>query len=53
MKKEAYCRWHDKPLREVSENEQEQCYENGMDCTCCDNLVTDNSGMEENDETRI
>lgn len=50
MKKEAYCRWHEKPLREVAEHEQEQCYKNGMYCDGCDNLVVENSGTEENDE---
>ncbi len=47
MEKEAYCRWHDKPLIKVAEHEQEWCYEKGMQCEDCDNLVIANSGKEE------
>ena len=39
MKKEAFCRWHDKPLRDVTEVQQEQCEENGQQCDGCPNLI--------------
>lgn len=29
------CKWHNKPLCEVTEYEQEQCTEKGMDCNYC------------------
>ena len=30
MKNEAFCRWYEKPLRDVTEVQQEQCEENGQ-----------------------
>ncbi len=35
----AYCRWYDKKLEDVAEYEQEQCRENGQDCTDCPDLT--------------
>lgn len=35
----AYCEWYDKKMNDVAEHEQEQCRENGQDCTDCPDLV--------------
>ena len=37
--KEAYCRWYEKPMRELAEHEQEQCAENGQKCEDCPDLI--------------
>ncbi len=50
MRKEAYCRWYDKTLKDVAEHEQEQCYMNGKQCMDCDDLISANIGIEENEE---
>lgn len=35
-KREGFCRWYDKNLRDVSEHEQEKCYiETGQECINC------------------
>ena len=34
--KEAFCKWHNKPLKEVEEHKQEQCSEAGMNCATCE-----------------
>lgn len=39
MKNEAFCRWHDKQLRDVTEVQQEQCEENGQQCDGCPDLI--------------
>lgn len=31
----AYCRWYEKELENVTEQEQYQCDENGQDCADC------------------
>lgn len=36
---ENYCRWHDKPLREVAEWQQDQCKEAGRTCDKCEDLT--------------
>ena len=33
-----YCKWYDKPLNEVAEWQQAECYKNEMNCNECDNL---------------
>lgn len=38
MKNEAFCKWWDKPLTDVTEHEQEKCEKNGLFCTECPNL---------------
>ena len=39
MKNEAFCRWYEKPLRDVTEVQQEQCEENGQQCDGCPDLI--------------
>lgn len=39
MKSEAFCRWYEKPLRDVAEVQQEQCEENGQQCDGCPDLI--------------
>lgn len=39
MKSEAFCRWYEKPLRDVTEVQQEQCEENGQQCDGCPDLI--------------
>ena len=34
MKTEAYCEWHDKPLRNVFEHEMEECRGECDKCGC-------------------
>ena len=34
-----FCRWHNKPLKEVAEWQQEQCNEVGRSCSECEDLV--------------
>ena len=43
----AYCRWYDKEMRDVTEHEQEQCAENGQDCSNCPDVVLKNADNEE------
>lgn len=50
MKKEAYCRWHDKTLRSVAEHEQEMCWMSGRQCMDCDDLISADSGIGENED---
>lgn len=39
----AYCRWYEKKLEDVTEQEQYQCEENGQDCADCpDRVLKDN-----------
>jgi len=33
-KKEAFCEWHNKPLREVTEHEMDTCECECIDCLC-------------------
>lgn len=33
-----FCRWHNKPLREVAEWQQDQCKEAGKTCSECEDL---------------
>ena len=47
MEKTAFCRWHNKPLREVCEWQQEQCKAAGQSCDKCEDLVQE---VEENEE---
>jgi len=37
--KEAYCRWHQKTMRELTEHEQENCETYGMKCEDCQDLI--------------
>lgn len=36
MKQEAFCLWHNKPLKDVFEHEQDNC---GGSCDDCENLT--------------
>ena len=45
--KEGFCRWHDKPLREVAEWQQDQCKEAGKSCDKCQDLVTEGEEDEQ------
>lgn len=51
---EAYCRWHDKFLRDVAEQEQDSCYEKNMNCDDCPDRIwkenTSEDGGEDPDE---
>lgn len=38
QRKEAFCKWHDRELKDVTEWQQEQCGEYGMHCENCENL---------------
>lgn len=35
----AFCRWYEKDMKDLSEHEQEQCKENGQDCSECTDLI--------------
>lgn len=35
----AFCRWYEKDMKDLSEHEQEQCAENGQDCSECPDLI--------------
>ena len=37
---EAYCLWHDKELKDVTEWQQNQCNDEGMKCDNCNFLTT-------------
>ena len=37
--KRGICRWYEKPLRDVTEVQQEQCEENGQQCDGCPDLI--------------
>lgn len=45
--REAYCRWHNKLLRDVAEHEQEEC---GGNCSDCEDMVPGKSTGEVEDE---
>ena len=47
---EAYCRWYEKPMRELAEHEQEQCTENGQQCDKCPDLILKELERREEDE---
>lgn len=35
-KREGYCMWYEKNLRDISEHEKEKCYtEAGLECLSC------------------
>ena len=34
IRKEAHCQWHNKPLRDVAEREQDACGRSCMECEC-------------------
>ena len=36
---EAYCRWYEKAMKNLTEHEQEQCAENGQLCDGCPDLI--------------
>lgn len=36
---EAYCYWHDKPVKDVFEYEQGECEDNGCNCDECPYFV--------------
>ena len=33
--KENFCKWYDKPLKDVCESEQDACARAGWDCLTC------------------
>lgn len=33
--KEPYCKWHDRPLHDISEVQWEACCDNHLDCEAC------------------
>lgn len=35
----AFCRWHEKEMRDLTEHEQQQCEESGQHCDQCPDLV--------------
>lgn len=35
----GFCRWYGKDMEDVAEHEQEQCEENGQDCSECPDLM--------------
>ncbi len=39
MKKESYCRWHEKYMRELTEHEQGQCEKYDWDCRECPYMI--------------
>lgn len=43
-----FCRWHNKPLREVAEWQQEQCNAAGKSCSDCEDFVQEGKADEEN-----
>lgn len=50
MKNEAFCRWYEKPLRDVTEWQQEQCEENGQQCHGCPDLISREKKEENRNE---
>ena len=47
MEREAFCRWYDKPLRDVAEHEQEAC---AYGCVECGFLTASGCTEQEADE---
>lgn len=48
MKQTAFCKWHNKPLAELSERERQRCYEDaGLECESCENMTRKGDEDEE------
>ena len=47
MIQEAYCRWYEKAMKNLTEHEQEQCAENGQQCDGCPDLILKETGKGE------
>ena len=48
---ELFCRWYEKPLKDISEHEAAMCLENGQGCyDCPDAIIREKEGRVDNAE---
>lgn len=44
-----FCNWYEKPMKSVSAKEQEQCEENGQQCSECPDSILKGQERHEQD----